>query len=203
MSHSYEASIATIAIRHLFLGFLALWSACGSASGWNDFARDIGHGFRLSKTDSFHVCIFQVDSSAYVCGDQLKGNYGPVSGYFFTNQHLLVRTHGAKPEENSKYFETDINREHFFIMERKLPRRGRNPTIGPLDRDDFYKNPVVPSNIQWELPTRFGGDIEGNTSLFSKIVITIIAWLVVLGPIFIWPIILLWIAWRIFKAVRN
>jgi hypothetical protein len=186
----------TIAIKHLLVCFLALWSGCGLAAGWNDFARDIGHGFRLWKASGFDVCISRVDpmGGAVVCGDKRKGDYGPVSGYFFTDEYLLVRTHGAKPEENSELFETDIDREHFFIIKKKMPSRERSSAIGPLDRDEFYNSPVVPADIQWELPTRFdlSSRNEGERSALESIIITAIAWpvafLIVFGPIIIWPI---------------
>jgi len=189
MSNSLSSPM-TITIKHLLVGFIALWSTCGIASGWNDFERDIGHGYRLSKTDSFYVCIYQLNSGVGVCGDKRKGDYGPVSGYFFTDKHLLVRTHGAKPQENSEYFETDIDREHFFIIKRKLPSRGRHSAIGPLDRDEFYNNPVVPADIQWELPTRSASNStnENDTSLFGNIFAAFIALLAVLLVVF-WQIV--------------
>ena len=207
MNHSFSSPI-TIAIKQLLVGFLVLWSGCGLAAGWNDFARDIGHGFRLWKANSFDVCIDQVDTYAQVCGDKRKGNYGPVSGYFFTDEHLLVRTHGAKLRGNSEYFETDIDREHFFIIKKKVPSHGRNSAIGPLDRDEFYNNPAVPADIQWKSPTRF--DLsprnEGEISALENIIITAIAWpiafLIFFGPIIIWPIIIFFVMRWILRRRR-
>lgn len=203
MSNTFLASIIAVAIKHLFVGFFALCSAFASAAGWNDFERDIGHGFRLAKMSSFDVCIYQVGSSAHVCGDKSKGNYGPVSGYFFTDKHLLVRTHGAKYSEIYKHFKTDTAREHFFIMKKTSPSRGRNTAIGPLDRDEFYKNPVVPAAIQWKLPTRFGSTNERETSLIGSVIAWPVALLIVFGPILIWPIVFFCIAWWILKRLRN
>lgn len=183
-----------MATKQLLVGFLILWSGCGLAAGWNDFTRDIGHGFSLWKTSSFHVCIDQIDTHAQVCGDISKGNYGPVSGYYFTDEYLLVRTYGAKLRGSSKYFETDIDREHFFLIKRKVPNHGKNTAIGPLDRDEFYDHHAVPADIQWEHPTRF--DLsprnKDERSAVENAIITTIAWLLALliffGPIIIWPI---------------
>ena len=193
MNHSFSSPI-NMAIKQLLVGFLILWSGYGLAAGWNDFTRDIGHGFSLWKTDSFHVCIDQVDTYAQVCGDTSKGNYGPVSGYYFTDEHLLVRTHGAKLRDNSEYFKTDIDREHFFIIKREVPSHGRNSAIGPLDRDEFYDHPAVPAEIQWEPPTRFdlSPRSKDERSALENTIITAIAWplalLIFFGPIIIWPI---------------
>lgn len=172
-------TLRTKPLKHFLVGFLALWSACSLASGWNDFQRDIGHGFVLWKASSFHVCIDQrvgsSDRSFYttqVCGDINKGDYGPVSGYFFTDTHLLVRTHGAKRSGNDEYFTRDTAREHFFILPKKTPQHDRQSVIKPLDRDEFYGNPAVPTDIQWQRPTRFyssPGD-ESDTSLIIDVI---------------------------------
>ena len=209
MSHSIPSS-STITIKLLLAAFLAICPVYGLAAGWNDFARDIGDGFRLWKASGFDVCISRVEpvGGAVVCGDKRKGDYGPVSGYFFTEEYLLVRTHGAKREEDSDYFKTDIQREHFFILDKKVTSHARSSSIGPLDRDEFYKSPVVPSDIQWRLPTRFdlGSDDEDERSALERAITTAIAWpiafLIVFGPIIIWPIIILFLVWWLFKRRR-
>ena len=197
-----------MAIKQLLVSFLVLWSGCGLAAGWNDFTRDIGHGFSLWKTDGFHVCIDQVDTYAQVCGDISKGNYGPVSGYYFTDEYLLVRTHGAKLRGSSEYFQTDIDREHFFLIKRKVPSHGQNTAIGPLDRDEFYDYPAVPAEIQWEPPTRFDLSPRNRDerSALENTIITAIAWplalLIFFGPIIIWPIGIFFVVWWIRRRRR-
>ena len=210
MSPSFLAFMINLG-KHALVGFLALWPACSFASGWNDFQRDIGHGFLLWKADSFDVCIQQRGqpdqgfTSAQVCGSKHKGDYGPVSGYFFTDEHLLVRTHGAKPSEIPGLFTTDTSREHFFIIPKQVPEPFEYSVTPPLVRDEFYRNPAVPADIQWERPTRFESSPrdEGDRSLIIDIVLTIIAWLVVFGPIVIWPIIFFWVVWWMFERIRK
>lgn len=191
--------------RYLLAGFLALWPSPGFAAGWNDFEREIGHGFRIWKTDSFHVCLSLGNHSAIVCGDPDIGDYDPISGYAFTDKHLLVRTKGAKRSgDSASGFITDWDREHFFIVSKKISNPYRYSPIGPLDRDAFHANPAVPARIQWEYPTRFAADPlrKDDISRPVSIIIAIIASLVVFGPILIWPAIFFFVAWRIYRWVR-
>jgi hypothetical protein len=176
--------------KYILAGLLALWPSLGLATGWNDFEREIGHGFRIWKTDSFHVCLSFGNRSAIVCGDRKKGNYGPISGYAFTDKHLLVRTAGAKPSGNSAFeFTTDTDREYFFIVSKKISNSHLYSPIGPLDRDAFHANSAVPAQIQWQYPTRDD--------------ISLIALLVVLGSILIWPAIFFFVARRIYRWGRS
>ena len=186
--------------------FLALWSSPGMASGWNDFEREIGHGFRIWKTDSFHVCLSFEKYSAIVCGDRDTGDYGPISGFSFTDKHLLVRTTGAKPDEDSVgKFDADSDRELFFIVKKRINNPYWYEPIGPLDRDEFHANPAVPAQIDWERPTRFATEPvrEGDKPRSDSIIITIIAWVIVLASILIWPAIFVFVAWRVYRWVRR
>ena len=185
-------------IRYLLVSIFALWPSLGLASGWNDFEREIGYGFRIWKTDSFSVCLSFKQHSAIVCGD--TGDYGPISGYAFTDKHLLVRTTGTKPSEHfAMKFTSDWSREYFFIVKKRINNPYGYSPVGPLERAAFHANPAVPAQIQWKLPSRFE---EVDTSRPAGIVVTIIAWLVVFGPIFILPIIVLLVAWRMYRWMR-
>ena len=191
--------------RSLLATLLFLWPSFGMASGWNDFSREIGYGFRISKTDSFHVCLNLLTYSNIVCGDTGTGDYGPITGYAFTNKHLLVRTTGTKPAPNSgTRFTADWDRELFFIVEKRINNPLFHLPIGPMERDAFLANPAVPAKIRWLRPTRFAedSDRDGDTPLLLSIIITIIAWLWVFGPILIWPILFLFIAWRIYRWMQ-
>ena len=210
MSHSFLALMINLG-KYVLLGFFVLLPASSFAWGLTDFQRDIGHGFLLWKADSFDVCIDrrgqpdQGYTSAQVCGDKHKGDHGPVSGYFFTDENLLVRTHGAKPSEIPGLFTTDTSLEHFFIIPKRIPENRRYEATMLLDRDEFYRNPAVPTEIQWERPTRFESSPrdERDISLITDIVLTIIAWIIVFGPIVFGPIIFFLVSWWVFKKDQK
>lgn len=141
--------------RPVLAGLLVLGSMGAAASGWNDFEKDIGHGFRIWKTDSFNVCLSRPGYSAIVCGDRDKGDYGPITGYCFTDQHLLVRTMGAKPSDTPDApYTRDPDRQYFFIVDRQIADPYGYVPVGPLDLAQFQANPVVPADIPWQRPTR-------------------------------------------------
>lgn len=191
--------------RSLLAVLLFLGPSFGIASGWNDFEREIGFGFRIWKTDSFSVCLSFEAYSAIVCGDKDTGDYGPISGYVFTDTHLLVRTTGTKPGPNPGIkFTADWDREYFFIIEKRINNPLFYSPIGPLEREEFHANPAVPAQVQWLLPSRFAEDSvrEGDTPLLVTIMISIIAGLWVFGPILIGPIFFFFIAWRIYRWLR-
>lgn len=197
MGHILLAHMITPS-KYILAVLLALWPSLGLASGWNDFEREIGHGFRIWKTDSFHVCLSLGNHSAIVCGDENKGDYGPISGYAFTDKHLLVRTTGAKPYgDSASEFTTDTGREYFFIVSKKISNPYLYSPIGPLDRDTFHANSAVPAQIQWKPPTRY------NVSRPAAKIITIFVWIIFFGAILIWPAIFFFVAWRIYRCGRS
>ncbi|OAN97493.1 hypothetical protein A8B75_20020 [Sphingomonadales bacterium EhC05] len=182
--------------RYLLAAFLALWPSLALASGWNDFSRDIGHGFTIWKTDSFHVCL-SYKKATIVCGDADIGDYGPISRFAFTDKHLLVRTTGAKPSEDSgSRFDSDWDREYFFIVLKKISNPYSYKPIGPLDREAFQANSAVPAQIQWEYPTR--DDIS-----FAFMIFFIIVVLVVLGSVLLSPVIFFFVGRRIYRWGRS
>lgn len=195
-----------VSSRYLLISILVLWPSLVLASGWNDFERDIGHGFKIWKTDSFHVCLSFEKYSAIVCGDRNIGDYGPITGYAFTDQYLLIRTSGAKPSENSGInFTADGSRELFFIVQKRISNPYRYLPIGPLKRNAFRANPAVPVQVKWQLPTRFESDSRQG-SMFSHPVnniLIIIAWLLIFGPILIISITLLFFAWCTYRWFRR
>ena len=194
-----------IPIRYLLSVLVAMWPSMGFATGWTDFERDIGHGFRISNYNL--VCLYYDKSSALVCGDQETGDYGTISGFAFTDKHLLVRTTGTKPSGHEAFnFTNDWDRELFFIVDRRISNPYRYTPLGPLDSVAFKANPAVPAQIEWQLPTRFPSH-EGELSFAAKIALTIVAWLVVLGSFLFWPVIAAVIAWwfarRIYRWTRT
>lgn len=145
----------TMMSKRVCTGLLVLWSMGAGASGWNDFEKDIGHGFRIWKTDSFSVCLSLLGYSAIVCGDRNKGDYGPITGYHFTDNHLLVRTIGAKPSDTTAYpYAPDPDRQHYFIVDKQIANPYRYVPVGPLDPAQFHANPIVPAVIPWLRPSR-------------------------------------------------
>lgn len=208
-----------IANKWLLLGFFALWTTCGLTSGWNDFERDIGHGFRIWKTDSFYVCLAHESVfGAIVCGNRDEGDYGPITAFVFTDEHLLVRTTGAKPDKYLEgKFTSDLSREYFFIITKQIRNPRRYSPIGPLDSDEFHANPAVPAAIQWDYPIRGTGPPDPDKkdiSMLEEIIYTSIAFLfffvyiimvclAVFGPILFWPVILCFLAWWIYRRLRK
>lgn len=189
--------------KYLLAGFLALWPSITLASGWNDFSREIGHGFKISKTDHFHVCLSYKKNSKYdstiVCGNPEIGNYGRITGFAFTDKHLLVRTTGVKPSEDpGSKFDLDWDREYFFIVKKGINNPRWYKPIGPLDRDEFHANSAVPAQIQWERPTRFAAAPPGEGDMPT---LEFILWLVVLVSIIVLPFILFYVAVRIVDFV--
>lgn len=182
--------------RYVLAAFLALWPSLGFTSGWNDFEREIGHGFKIWKTDSFHVCLSLGDHSAIVCGNPDTGDYGPITGYAFTDKLLLVRTTGAKPSaDTATRFDADWDREYYFIVKKRIDNPRWYKPLGPLGRDAFQANPAVPAQIQWEYPTR--DDVS-----FSFVIFFFVVALIVLGSVLLSPIIFFFLTRRIYRWVR-
>ena len=167
----------------LLLGLGVLGHAQVSASGWNDFSSDIGHGFRISKTSSFTVCLGLMDHGPeIICPHPRKGDHGPIRDYVFTDTHLFVRTHGAKPSPQiAGTFTTDTERQHYFIVDRHIENPYTYQPIGPLDRNIFLAHALVPTELQWQTPT----NPDTSTALLGVLMFFGIS-LLILG----WPVIL-------------
>ena len=154
-----------------------------SASGWNDFSSDIGHGFKISKTSSFTVCLGLMDRGPeIICPHPGTGDYGPIRDYVFTDTHLLVRTFGAKPSPQiAGTFTTDPDRHHYFIVDRHIENPYTYQPIGPLDEDIFLAHALVPTELHWQTPT----NPDSSAALLGVLMFFGIS-LLILG----WPVIL-------------
>ena len=172
--------------RIFFLCFLCLWSTCGSTSGWNDFSRDIGHGFELSKMNSFQVCIGREGHGLLVCPSFDSGDFGPVTAFSFTENHLLVKTLGAKPSIHIPgHYTSDPDRYLFFVIDKHIDNSSFYRPTGPLERAAFQAHPAVPDDIQWQRATRFASDPDADVSWFDFL------WLLAVAPaVFGWPVLL-------------
>ncbi len=175
------------------LGFL---SSGVSASGWNDFNVDIGQGFEISKTSALQVCIGKTNGALLVC--PFKGDeFGPVSGYAFTKDNLLVKTYGAMPHPKAPEILTSDKEKDFYFLINKRSYE----VIGPITSDQFYSRLEVPAQVVWERPE--------NPNILGPVFGTLL-FLVIAALVFGWPlIVVLFILWMLLvfrkkhKAKRN
>ena len=176
--------------------FIVLWSTQAIASGWNDYTSDIGHGFRISKTSSFTVCLGLIDRGPeIICPHPDKGDYGPIDDYAFTDRHLLIKTHGAKLSPHIKgTYTADPDRKHYFIVDKHIMDPYAYVPIGPLDSSDFYRHAAVPSDLQWESSTN-------PNFLFALLGVILFLGLALL--MYGWPIILIIVGVVLFLVVRR
>lgn len=157
--------------------FVTCFSASAMASGWNDFMRDIGHGFTIAKMSSLEVCLEHNESGLLiVCADSRSGDFGPITAFAFTDKNLLLKTLGAKPSEDipGMYF-TDSSKEFFFIVDQRIEWPSYYKPIGPLSASEFYQQPEVPQSIEWQATHRADG---GLAILLTPVVFLILAYFI-------------------------
>lgn len=168
---------------------VALISTAASASGWNDYSADIGQGFEISRMSSFQVCIGQTNGALLICpreGDE----FGPVSGYAFTESHLLVKAYGAMPHPKAPELSTaDRDKAFFFLID-----KGTLEVAGPFTAEEFHSSSAVPAQIDWTRPEN--PDVTG--ALLGAVMFLGIAAL-----IFGWPVVLVLLIAGAFLVLRK
>ena len=145
---------------------------------------------------SFEVCLGLKDRGPLIiCPSRHEGDYGPVVGYVFTENYLLVKTGGAKPSPDFPgSYTTDPDRQHYFIVDKHIDNPYAYQPIGPLERDVFFAHAAVPGDLQWKTPTN------------PNALIALLGVLLLLGVallIYGWPIILVIVGVILFLAVRR
>lgn len=167
--------------RLLLLALMIFASGSIFASGWNDYEADIGSGFTIERMNSFQVCIGLTGGNLLLCPEE-GGKFGPVENYAFTASHLLVKTLGVMPHPKNPTMPTgDPSKEFYFLVEKQT-----NKVTGPLSKEEFIANKLVPSNINWESPSNPNILLPLFGSLmFLAIYALLFGWPLILGAIIV------------------
>jgi len=145
---------------------------------------------------SFQVCLgLKERGPLIICASRREGDYGPIVGYVFTENHLLVKTIGAKPSPDFPgSYASDPGRQYYFIVDKHIDNPYAYEPIGPLERDVFFAHAAVPGDLQWETPTNPNGLIA-----FVGVLLLLGVALLIYG----WPLILVIVGVILFLAVRR
>ena len=146
--------------------------------------------------NSLQVCVGMTESGLLIiCPDLDSGEFGPVKDYLFTDNHLLIKTIGASPNEHDpERFSPDPDRLHYFIVDKYFQNPYDLEPLGPLSAEEFYANPAVPGDPQWvrSSNSNFLGPLLGALLILSLA-------LVIYG----WPVLLLLACVAIFLIARR
>ncbi len=189
-NESFDLTVKHSMIRLLLTSLLLIVFAKDlSASGWNDYSADIGHGFNIYRMNSFQVCIGGSDSTLLICPSE-GDEFGPVVNYVFTESHLLVETLGVMPHpKNSRMQTGNPNQQYYFLIDKIT-----HEVVGPLGSDQFNSNAAVHRKLDWKNPSNPNilRPLLGNLMFLS---ITVL--------FFGWPLILVLLIFLVIRHIRK
>jgi hypothetical protein len=124
--------------------------ACtASAQGWLDYELEIAPGFTVFRANSFDVCLGTPEGELLICPHDYPGLVGPLEAYAVTNDSIVTRHLGVRPNErNPAMPDGDPGKEFFFSV-----RRGDRSVSGPFTRSEWEKSglPAL-SSFDWTHP---------------------------------------------------
>lgn len=132
-----------------FLAVAFLSTMC-PASGWNDFALDIGEGYQIVRAN--HLDVVLVRNGEIVLDGSNYTTLGPITGYFQDRTHIFVRLAGTKPRNlfaGDTFIEVDETRLSYFIV-----TKGSDTNSGPLTLAEFAARPELAgaAEVKWITP---------------------------------------------------
>jgi phosphate/sulfate permease len=181
---AYRALVTTL-LLHCGVSF---------ASGWNDYSLEIAPGFWVYRMNSFEVCLGKTDGKLLICPDEYPGIVGPLIEYAITNELIITRHVGVRPNEsNPTMSDGDPTKEYYFATARADHR-----VVGPLTRAAWEQSKLPNlTSLQWVTPENpnFWVPFIGNVT-FLLFALVFWGWPVIVAAVLLAISVWLYRRWR-------